>query len=68
MRFCEQIPVSWWAKSCLIIAFPCTVATAKQTAYVIFGFLNVSSGINRVFLFAWMPTLSPLYFKNTVLV
>lgn len=52
MRSSVRIPASWWAQSYLVIAFPCTIAIAKQTAYAIFGFLNVSSGINRVFLFS----------------
>lgn len=46
-----QISASWSALSSLVIAFPYVVATAKQTAYVIFGFLNVSLGISKVFLF-----------------
>lgn len=46
------IPASGWAQSYLVIAFSCTVATAKQAAYVNFGFLNIYLEINRVFLFS----------------
>ena len=51
MRLCVQIPASQWALLCLVIAFPYAIAAAKQTAYVIFGFLKVSLGIKKCFFF-----------------
>lgn len=46
------IPASWWAQSYFVRTFSCTIAAAKQTAYVNFGFLNIYLVINRVFHFS----------------